>query len=104
MKEWKVIHQESKSDYFWVEFEKQLDGKGKFDRHIHPDQEQYLEWAQTPDIGRIRKHKGVGTFGVAIVDFANEKEYKTFTNYNWIVWFHVWSMMICWTVVSDFLI
>jgi hypothetical protein len=104
MKEWKVVHHESNVQSYWVEFEKILDGKGLFDRFINVDGEQYLEWAATPDRGRIRKHSGVGTFGLVIVDFSNDKVYHNSSNYNWVVMFHVWGLLICWTFVVDVLI
>lgn len=105
LKEFTIIHQEFTASSHYVEFEYKFGQPGSlFERFIRPDKEQYLEWAQTPDRGNTKKHKGVGTFGLAVVNFSNNQIYKHMSNYNWIVWFHVWGLMFVWTVGVDFLI
>jgi hypothetical protein len=37
-------------------------------------------------------------------DFSNDKVYAQWSNYNWVVMFHVWGLLICWTFVVDVLI
>ena len=69
-----------------------------------PGKETYLCYAHDMISNVMVMHQNDCEYGVGIVKLENNKEYKKRTAFSWPVWIHVFTCLIVWTIMSDFLL